>query len=197
MDDNNNTNANTNDDRGRMQLRVGGEMALGGLLLLLGLVVLVNQAFDLELGEVAWPVFPIATGLGLLGLGLATPGRPGVVAAMVGGVVTMTGLVLAVQNATDRFDTWAYAWPLVFLGGAGGGRWLAGVLRGRRDLVESGGWLAAVGLVGFLGFAVVFEGLGVLGDRETNVAGGYVLGGLLIVAGLALLVRRLLGTTRR
>jgi hypothetical protein len=37
--------------------RVGGEAALGGLLVLLGLVVLLGQALDLEVGQVAWPVF--------------------------------------------------------------------------------------------------------------------------------------------
>jgi hypothetical protein len=43
----------------------------------------------------------------------------------------MVGLVLLVQDATDRFDTWAYAWTLVVLVGAGIGRWLVGVVRGR------------------------------------------------------------------
>ena len=41
----------------------------------------------------------------------------------------MAGLVLLVQNATDRFDTWAYAWTLVFLVGPGIGRWLLGMVR--------------------------------------------------------------------
>jgi hypothetical protein len=62
-------------------------------------------------------------------------------------VVTMAGLVLLVQNATDRFETWAYARTLVFLVGAGSGRWLVGVVRGRRDLAASGRWLVAAGLV--------------------------------------------------
>jgi hypothetical protein len=45
----------------------GGEAALGGLLVLLGLAVLLGQALDLEVGRVAWPVFVIVPGLGLLG----------------------------------------------------------------------------------------------------------------------------------
>jgi hypothetical protein len=61
-------------------------------------------------------------GLGLLGL--AAAGRSGEVLATAGGVVTMIGLVLLVQNATDRFETWAYAWTLAFVVGAGIGRWL-------------------------------------------------------------------------
>jgi hypothetical protein len=51
---------------------LGWETALGGLLLLLGIVVLVGQVLEVELGRVGWPFFVIIPGLGLLGLG---PGR--------------------------------------------------------------------------------------------------------------------------
>src|SRR4029450_11269864 len=171
----------------------GGEAALGGLLVLLGLVVLGGQALDLEGGRVARPPFVLVPGLGLLGLGLASAGRPGEVLAMVGGVVTMAGLVLAVQNATDRFETWAYAWTLVLVVGAGIGRWLVGVVRGRGDLAASGAWLIAVGLAGFLGLAVVFEVIIGIGGRGYGAAGRYGLAALLILAGLVLVSRRLLG----
>jgi hypothetical protein len=179
-----------NDDAGRRWH--GGEAALGGLLVLLGIAVLLGQALDLELGEAGWPFFVIVPGLGLLGLGLATPGRLGEVLAAVGGVVTMAGLVLLVQNATDRFDTWAYAWTLVFLVGPGSGRWLVGVVRGRGELAASAGWLIAVGLVGFLGLAVFFEVIVGLSNHRTGAAGRYVLAAVLILAGLVLLGRRLL-----
>jgi hypothetical protein len=116
---------------------LGGEAALGGLLLLLGILVLVGQALELDMGEDGWPFFVIVPGLGLLGLGLAAAGRLGEVLATVGGVVTVAGLVLLVQNATDRFETWAYAWTLVFLVGAGIGRWLLGAVRGRGELAAA------------------------------------------------------------
>jgi hypothetical protein len=112
------------DDEARRRWR-GGDIALGGLLVLLGILVLAGQAVDVEVGEVGWPFFVVVPGLALLGLGLATPGRLGEVLAMVGGVVSVNGLVLLVQNATDRFDAWAYAWTLVFWSGLGpdGGCW--------------------------------------------------------------------------
>jgi hypothetical protein len=175
---------------------LGGETAVGGLLLLLGILVLVGQALELDVGEIGWPLFVIVPGLGLLGLGLATPGRLGEVLATVGGVVTMTGLVLLVQNATDQFDTWAYAWTLVVLVGAGIGRWLSGVVRGRGELAASGAWLIAAGLVGFLGLAVFFEVVVGLSGHRSGAAGRYVLAALLILAGLGLVGRRLL-TARR
>jgi hypothetical protein len=174
----------------------GGEMALGGLLLLLGMVVLLDQAVGLELGRVGWPFFVIVPGLALLGLGLAAAGRPGVVLASAGGVVTMAGLVLLVQHTTDRFETWAYAWPLVFLVGAGIGRWLVGATRGQGDLAASGGWLIAAGLAAFLALAVFFEVVIGFGDRTPGVGGGYGLAALLILAGLGLIGRRLLAARR-
>ena len=108
----------------------------------------------------------------------------------------MAGLVLLVQNATDQFDTWAYAWTLVFLVGAGIARWLVGVVRGRGELAASGAWLVAAGLVGFLGLAVVFEVVVGLSGHWSGAAGRYVLAALLILAGLGLVGRRLL-TARR
>jgi hypothetical protein len=183
-----------NDDARRRW--AGWETVLGGLLLLLGLVVLLGQVVEVDLGRVAWPVFVIVPGLGLLGVGLAAAGRVGEVLAMVGGVVTMAGVVLGVQNATDRFDTWAYAWALVVLVGAGVGRWLVGVARGRGELAASGGWLIAVGLVGFVVFAVFFEVVVGIGGRPVGSGGRYGLAALLIVAGLVLLGRRLLAARR-
>jgi hypothetical protein len=182
------------DDASRRWL--GGEAALGGLLLVLGILVLLGQALDLELGGVGWPFFVIVPGLGLLGLGLATPGRLGEVLATVGGVVTMAGLVLGVQNATDRFETWAYAWTLVLLVGAGLGRWLVGVVRGRGELAAGGAWLVAAGLVGFLVLAVFFEVVVGLSGQRSGSAGRYVLAAVLILAGLVLLGRRLLAARR-
>jgi hypothetical protein len=174
----------------------GGETALGGLLVLLGIAVGLGQALELELGRVGWPFFVIVPGLALLGLGLATPGRLGEVLGMAGGVVTVVGVVLLVQNATDRFDTWAYAWALVVLVGAGLGRWLVGVVHGRGDLAASGAWLMAAGLVAFGVLAVFFEVVVGIGGRPVGSVGGYGLAALLILAGLVLLGRRLLAARR-
>jgi hypothetical protein len=169
---------------------LGGEAAFGGLLFLLGILVLLGQAIDLGLGRVGWPIFVIVPGLGLLGLGLAAAGRLGEALAMVGGMVTMAGLVLLVQNATDRFETWAYAWTLVLLVGSGFGRWLLGAVRRRRDLTASGGWLIGAGLVAFLVLAVFFEVVVGIGGHRSGASGRYVLAALLIAAGLVLLGRR-------
>jgi hypothetical protein len=161
----------------------GGEAALGGLLLLLGTLVLLGPALQLDLGRVGWPFFMIVPGLGLLGLGLATPGR-------LGGDHGRGGAGgperhRPVRHLGLRLD-------LVFLVGAGIGRWLSGVVRGRGELAASAAWLIAAGLVGFLGLAVVFEVAVGLSGHRSGAAGRYVLAALLILAGLGLVGCRLL-----
>src|SRR4029453_4965703 len=79
-------------DDGRRWLN--GQAALGGLLGLLGVGGVCGRALGLELGRVGWPFLVITPGLALLGLGLAAPGRLGEVLAMIGGLVTVNGLVL-------------------------------------------------------------------------------------------------------
>jgi len=53
--------------------------------------------------------------------------------AAVGGILTMVGVVLAVQEAYDLYQTWAYAWALVAPGGVGLGLTIYGLFTGRRD----------------------------------------------------------------
>ena len=77
----------------------GGEAALGGLLVLLGLVVLLGQAVDLEVSRVAWPLFVLVPGLGLLGVGLAARGRSGELLATVGGLVAEVRAPAAVAGS--------------------------------------------------------------------------------------------------
>ena len=175
---------------------VGWETPVGGLLLLLGLLFLLGQLLHVDLGRVGWPFFVIVPGLVLLGLGLAVGGLSGEALAMAGGSVTAAGLLLLVQNATGRFETWAYAWALVLLVGSGAGRWLLGLARGDRELVATGGRLALVGLAALAVGAVFFEVMIGIGGRRYGTVNRYALPGLLIVAGIALLARRALAGRR-
>ena len=103
---------------------------------------------------------------------------------------TMVGLVLLYQNATDRFESWAYAWALVGPGGSGIGMLLYGTRSGDNRMARAGFWsiLTAIGLfaVGF----VFFEGvIGISGQRLPLP--NWVLPVAVIVIGLLVLVRGL------
>jgi high-affinity Fe2+/Pb2+ permease len=120
----------------------------------------------------------------------AVGGRGGAGLAIAGGITTVTGLVLAFQNATGLWATWAYAWALVAPGGAGLGLLLYGLFTRQPDFVARGRGTLLVGIVLFVGFAIFFEGfIGLSGDRlipfDTALPLLLVgIGGLLVVSSL-------------
>jgi hypothetical protein len=165
--------------------RRGGVM-LGIVLIALGAFFLADRFVGFDLGQYGWPLFVIVPGLLLFAGGLATPDvRAGAGLATAGGITTMVGLVLAVQNATGLWATWAYAWALVGPGGTGVGLFLYGLLRRQSDLVVAGARTIGVALALFAAFGLFFEGfIGLSG--EPFLVGSEVFPVVLIVAGLIL-----------
>ena len=168
-----------------------GSVALGGVLIVLGILFMLGQLFDIRLSRFIWPFYVIAPGVLLLILALAAGGSAGKVLVSIGSVVTMTGLLLLYQNTFDHFESWAYAWALVVPTSIGLGQVLYGTLRDQRELVRDGKRMATIGIVIFLVGAAFFEliiglsgfGLGRLG------LGPYVWPILLIGLGVIVLIR--------
>jgi hypothetical protein len=160
---------------------------IGLLLVAAGVAFLVFRQAGIDLADAGWPLFIIVPGLVLFGVSFAVGGRPGTGFAVGGAIITVTGAVLAFQNATGLWATWAYVWPLVAPGGAGLGLLVYGTLTRQRDIAVSGGGTLLVGLALFLGFAFFFEAvIGLSGDRiaglDVLLAAGVVLLGVVIVA---------------
>jgi hypothetical protein len=165
-----------------------GAAVLGGALIVLGLIFFAGQALNMDIGQVAWPIYVIVPGVALAALGLTQRGGSGLTIA--GSVVTMIGLVLLYQNATDRFESWAYAWALVGPGGSGIGMLLYGTRSGDRKMARDGFWtiLGAIGL--FAVGLVFFEGIvGISGERLPLPS--WVLPVVVIGLGLLVLLRGL------
>ena len=165
-----------------------GATVLGGALIVLGVIFFAGQQLNIDLGKATWPFYVIVPGLALATLGLTQRRGSGLTVA--GSIVTMIGLVLLYQNATDRFETWAYAWALVGPGGSGIGMLLYGTRSGDRKMARDGFWtiLWALGIfaVGF----VFFEGIiGISGERLPLPK--WVLPAAVIVIGLLVLLRGL------
>jgi len=165
-----------------------GATVLGVALIVLGLLFFAGQALNMDIGEAAWPFYVIAPGVALVTLGLTQ--RRGSGLTIAGSVVTMVGLVLLYQNATDRFESWAYAWALVGPGGSGIGMLLYGTRSGDRKMARDGFWtiLTALGL--FAVGLVFFEGIiGISGERLPLP--NWVLPVAVIVIGVLVLLRGL------
>jgi len=156
---------------------------LGVILIGLGLLFLVERFVGVDLAEAGWPLFVIIPGVLLFAWGVTQSGREGLGLAVAGGITTVVGLILAVQNATGLWATWAYAWALVGPGGSGLGMAGYGLVRRDSALVRNGLRSIAAGVGLFLAFGLFFEGvIGLSGQPFlTTELGPYIL----IAVGLA------------
>jgi hypothetical protein len=172
-------------------------LIFGVILIALGILFLVPQWFNVFFAprwfDVAWPFFVIVPGVLIFLLAFLVGGGTGEGIAIFGSIVTMTGLILLYQSTFDRWDTWTYAWALIFPTAIGLGQLVYGALTGRGQIVRTGLRLATIGLALFLVFASFFElvlGIGGIG------LGRYGLPVLLILLGGILLIRALWSTMR-
>lgn len=159
--------------------------ALIGLLLIgLGVLFLLGQVFGVNLWAFFWPFFIIIPGL-LFFVGMVMGGKPAGPLAIPGSVVTMTGLLLLYQSITGHWESWAYAWALIFPTAVGIGLLINGVWSGIDKLVEGGRKWITSGVIIFVAGGVFFELL--IFHRGF---GRIVWPGVLIALGIYLLVRR-------
>lgn len=169
---------------------------LGVVLIVGGAAWLLGNLVQVDLGRYGWPLFVIVPGVILLVAGLSTASDAGV-GMMVGGcVITAVGLLLAFQNATDLWATWAYAWALVAPLGPGIGLMLAGWRYRRPALVDRGRTSALVGAALFVAGLVFFEGLIGLSGRQLLTLSATTWAVLLIVVGVVWVIAALLRQRR-
>jgi hypothetical protein len=151
-------------DSNIVRIVVGAGFILLGILFLIGRYI--GTLFDIDFGHHTWPFFVIISGLFLFVAAFAFERRVGITLAIFGGVVTMTGSILLLQNTFDLYATWAYAWALVAPTSIGLAKLVYGSLRGLGDQVKSGLNLIGIGLAMFVFGAFFFElGIGISGFR--------------------------------
>ena len=172
-------------------------MVLGGLFVLIGAILLAGQFVRIDIGHYGWPFFVIAPGIVILFVALTARGAVSEGLAILGSIVTVTGLILLVQDATGHFESWAYAWALVVPGAIGLGMILYGLTARRPGNVRSGTRLVGIALVLFLLGAAFLEGVIGIGGYQLDHTAGVVLGVLIIGVGALLLVLNLTSSGRR
>lgn len=158
---------------------------VGAVLIGLGVLFLLDRLVEVNLGAAGWPLFVIVPGVAMLIWGVAMPGREGVGLAVGGGITTVVGLILAVQNATDLWATWAYAWALVGPGGTGIGLLAHGIVHDDGGQRSAGIRSIASGLGLFAAFGLFFEGvIGLSGSPFLSTDAGPI---VLIAVGVVVL----------
>jgi len=133
-----------------------GPLAVGAILIIIGAAVLAARQLTLELDWLTWPLI---VGVGIFVVAVLIGGQAGSGFAALAGIVTMVGVVLAVQRDTGAYASWAYAWALVAPGGVGLGLLLYGLLTGQWRIARSGFGALFAGVVLFLVLFVFFEGV--------------------------------------
>src|ERR1700682_1601009 len=184
------------DSRGHRQ-SFRPSMVAGGLLVLIGALWLLGQFVNIDVGHYGWPFFVIAPGIVILFLALTSRGALGEGLAILGSIVTVTGLILLYQNATDHFESWAYAWALIFPGAVGVGMILYGLVADRPGNARAGARLVGIGVVLFLLGVGFFEGIIGIGGYPFCRATGVAVGALVIALGALLLILNLTSSRRR
>src|SRR6202022_1648626 len=168
--------------RGRRQSTV-----IGGLFVLIGAILLAGQVVRVDIGHYGWPFFVIVPGLLILFVALTARGAVSGGLAILGSVVTVTGLILLFHDATDHYESWACPGALVFPGAIGLGMSLYGLTASRPGNVRAGTRLIGIALVLFLLGAAFFEGVIGIGGYQLDHTAGVVLGVIIIALGAVLL----------
>lgn len=167
-------------------------LAVGAILIVVGLLLFLAQATDFGFDQLGWPMIIVGVGAVVLFLGLVVMREQGMV---IGGTVTTTvGLVLLYQNTTGHWQSWAYAWALVGPAASGLGLLLWGVRTADLADIRNGTWGVLGGLAFFVVGYLFFEGvIGISGERlplPEWVLPAVVIGIGVILLGRALFERR-------
>ena len=170
----------TQQQRGRTNAIIG--MVLVGL----GAMFLLGQLFNINMWRFFWPFFIIIPGL-LFFLGMALGGKSAGPLAIPGSIVTTVGLLLLYQSVTNHWESWAYAWALIFPTSVGVGLAINGAWSEVPRLRETGMKWIRVGLIIFVVGGVFFE---LLLNISHSVIGNVVWPLLLIGGGIYLLISR-------
>ena len=161
-------------------------LVFGALLLALGALFLAAQFTGGRIWAYLWPLFILLAGAAFFG-GMLLGGKSVCGLAIPASVLTMTGLILLIQNSFKLWSTWSYAWALIIVS-VGIGLYIHGTYGGHETTRKVGRQLAAFGAVLFLMFGAFFElGAALLGRKS---ASGFVWAVVLIAAGVYFILRR-------
>jgi uncharacterized membrane protein YoaK (UPF0700 family) len=161
-------------------------MVIGLVLVVLGVLFLLGQLFGINLLQFTWPLFIIVPGL-LFFVGMVLGGKKVGGLAIPGSIVTMVGLILLYQNLSNHWESWAYAWALVFPTSVGIGLIINGAWSGQGRIAQEGKRWIKIGIIIFVVGGVFFESIiGISGRGVRSIVWPV----LLILLGAYLIVMR-------
>lgn len=166
---------------------------LGLVLLAAGAWILISRFVHLDLGAWLWPFWIIVPGGLLVALGFRDTRRNSEGLVTFGSIVAVTGIILFLQNITGQWQSWAYAWTLLFPGSIGLGKYLWGSQMHDEHAVRQGEQSMQTALIMFVAFGLFFEVILGIGGLHLGSVGHIIVPVLLIAGGAALYLTSLSG----
>lgn len=133
-----------------------GTLLFGGAILIIGIVLLLGELFQISFGRYLWPLFILIPGV-VVFLSSLSMGKGGDAVAIVGGILSSVGVVLFLQNLTGFWASWAYAWSLIAPTSVGISQVVYGVVKKSDTHVKNGWEITKVGLIIFAVGFTFFE----------------------------------------
>lgn len=169
-----------------MNQRNTGSLIAGTALILLGGLFLLNQYLQVSIWQFLWPLFVLLPGVGMLAA-MYRGGKQSAGLAIPASVVTTVGLILLFQSITNHWESWAYAWSLIFPTAVGLGMVIYGIRADDEGTRQRGKGMLRAGVILFVILGVFFETI--------FAAGGSMFGRIfwpaaIILLGLYLVFRR-------
>lgn len=169
-----------------MNQRNTGSMIAGAALIVLGGLFLLNQILNISIWQFLWPLFVLIPGAGMF-VAVYSGGKQSAGLAIPASIVSTVGLILLFQSITDHWESWAYAWSLIFPTAVGLGMYIYGVRAEDEDTKQRGKGMLRIGAIIFVLLGVFFETI--------FAAGGSIFGRIfwpvaIIVLGVYLILRQ-------
>ena len=169
-----------------MNQRNMGSMIAGAALIVLGGLFLISQFLNVSIWRFLWPLFVLLPGIGMFAA-VYGGGKQVAGLAIPASIVSMVGLILLFQSITDHWESWAYAWALIFPVAVGLGMYISGVRAEDDNTIQSGKKMLRTGVILFVLLGVFFETI--------FAAGGSLFGQIfwpvaIILLGVYLILRR-------
>jgi hypothetical protein len=139
-----------------MKQRNMGSMVAGSALIVLGGLFLLSQFLDISIWRFLWPLFVLIPGIGMF-VTVYGGGKQAAGLAIPASIVSMVGLILLFQSITDHWESWAYAWSLIFPIGVGLGMYIYGMRAEDEETRQRGKGMLRTGVIIFVLLGVFFE----------------------------------------
>lgn len=160
----------------------------GSVLILFGLLALFGQLFQgWDIWTNAWPLAIVGAGV-LFFVAMLLGGKSAAGLAVPASIITATGLILFVQNLTNYWESWSYAWTIIVIA-VGFGNFIKGLYSEDQSLRQAGLRTMRFALLMFVLFGTFFEGL-IFTEHNFGWLGQLVFPVALILVGVYVLLFR-------